>query len=160
MSDNMQHINLDDEQFEDAPKALRDYARSLKKALDSKSTEADGYRKQLHSRAVGDVLADKGFKNPKRVESDLLRDGIDPLDTGAVTAWLSENEGDYAKGSTPPVENPVNAERAEAHAVINAATSHAATPNAGAWERAQAELATIPNPDGQTVLKIYAKHGV
>lgn len=160
MTDNVQHINLDDEAFEDAPKALREYAKTLKKALDAKTSEADGFRKQLHSKAVGDVLADKGFKNPKKVEADLLRDGIDPLDTGAVNAWLTENESDYAKGTAAPVENPVNDERSQQLAAIQNATAGAATPNSGAWDRAQAEIAAIPNPTGEQILKVYAKHGV
>ena len=96
----IQHINVDDEQYEDAPQGLRDYVKKLQKALTDTKAERDGFRNQISETALGDVLA--GFKNPGRVKTDLLSDGVDPLDNEAVTKWLESNGGDYARGEQAP----------------------------------------------------------
>ena len=92
----IQHINVDDEQYEDAPQGLRDYVKKLQKVNETLRTERDGFRSKVSEVALGDVLA--GFKNPGRVKSDLLSDGIDPLDNEAVNKWLEKNGDDYARG--------------------------------------------------------------
>ena len=92
----IQHIDVDDEQFEDAPRALRDHVKQIQKALDEVRAERDGYRNKVNEAALGDVLA--GFKNPERVKRDLLTDKVDPLDSEAVTKWMEQNAGDYARG--------------------------------------------------------------
>ena len=96
----IQHIDVDDEQFEDAPRALRDHVRQIQKALDELRAERDGYRNQISESALGDVLA--GFKNPERVKRDLLTDKVDPLDSEAVSKWMEQNAGDYARGEATP----------------------------------------------------------
>lgn len=156
----IQHIDIDSENFEDAPKALRDYAKQLKKALEERETEVGTLRGQLHSRALADVLADKGFKNPKRVERDLLSDKVDPLDTEAVNAWLAENGDDYAKGEATPAAPPVQQDpNAAGHQAIQQVVREGTPVDAQtAFERAQAELG--PNPTGEEVLRVYAKYGI
>jgi hypothetical protein len=96
----IQHINVDDEQYEDAPQGLRDYVKKLQKQNETLRTERDGFRNQISESALGDVLA--GFKNPGRVKTDLLSDGVDPLDNEAVTKWLETNGDDYARGEQTP----------------------------------------------------------
>lgn len=96
----IQHINVDDEQYEDAPQGLRDYVKKLQKQNETLRTERDGFRNQISESALGDVLA--GFKNPGRVKTDLLSDGVDPLDNEAVSKWLESNGGDYARGEQAP----------------------------------------------------------
>ena len=96
----IQHIDVDDEQFEDAPQGLRDYVKKLQKANETLRTERDGFRNQISESALGDVLA--GFKNPGRVKTDLLSDGVDPLDNEAVSKWLETNGDDYARGEQAP----------------------------------------------------------
>lgn len=159
----IQHIDVDSNEFEDAPKGLRDYAKQLRKQLESVTSERDTFRNQVQSQAVGSVLADKGFKNPKRVERDLLNDGIDPLDKSAVESWLSENGDDYAKGTEAPAPaTPVHTEAQAAQQQINSITADAqvaeVTP---AFVKAQEEIAALGNKaDGAAVAAIYAKHGV
>lgn len=97
MSDNFQFIDVDDDDFFDAPKALRDHVKKLQERLTDREDKLTEVTKTLHQRTVNDVLADKGFKNPKRVQRDLLADKVDPLDERAVSKWLEENADDYAK---------------------------------------------------------------
>jgi hypothetical protein len=163
MSDSIKHLDLDSEDFEDAPKALRDYARNLKKQYEQAVSERDGVRKQLASKAVSEVLGDKGFKNPKRVERDLLADGIDPLDTSAVDAWLEENSDDYARtdGSAAPAPvqpDPAAAQQAAAYQQLNAGGELRAPADLSKWELAQSEI--TPNMTGAEVAAVYAKHGI
>lgn len=156
----IQHIDIDSENFEDAPKALRDYAKQLKKALEERESEVGTLRVQLHSRALADVLADKGFKNPKRVESALLADKVDPLNTEAVNAWLAENGDDYAKVEATPPATPVqNDPNAAGHQAIQQVVSEGTPVDAMTlFQRAQAELG--PNPTGDEVLAVYKKYGI
>lgn len=73
---------------------LRGYTKALKEQLDHVTAERDGVRDQLASRTLDDALS--GFKNPRRVERNLRADGINPLDSSAVEAWLADNSDDYA----------------------------------------------------------------
>lgn len=104
MSDAIKYIDVDDEQFEDAPKALRDAYKALARQHKEVTTEAGQLRQKVASFALGDVLGTAGFKNPKRVEQDILRDGIDATDKTAVEAWLADNADDYAKAEQEPQE--------------------------------------------------------
>jgi hypothetical protein len=169
MSDNIKHLDLDSEDFEDAPKALRDYARNLKKQFEQAVAERDGVRKQLASKAVSEVLGDKGFKNPKRVERDLLADGIDPLDNSAVEAWLADNSDDYARetGSTapptpvetPPTESPEQATVRSAYEQMSAATSGLRAPaDLSKFDAASLEISDDMTPE--QVREVYVKHGI
>lgn len=161
MSDNFEHLDIDSEDFEDAPRALRDYAKKLKKALDSTRQERDQFQSQLASRSVGEVLGDKGFKNPKRVERDLISDGVDPLDSQAIARWLEENGDDYAKGSAEP-ETPTPEQTAEVAAQAEAQERMSLTGTSPAdlskWDLVQQQI--TPDMDGAAVAALYAKHGV
>lgn len=99
MSD-IQHIDVDSDEFEGTPKALRDHVKQLQKRLTEVSTERDGLRGQITESALSGVLT--GFKNPDRVKSALLADKVDPLDTEAVTKWIEGNGDDYAKAEANP----------------------------------------------------------
>lgn len=161
MSD-IQHIDIDDDAFEDAPRALREYAKQLKKAFEEKAREADTLRGTLQSQALSGVLADKGFKNPKRVERDLLADNIDPLDIEAVNAWLSDNGDDYAKGTGSAESvtrtsdtDPEAAERQRLRTVVDEASASEAS---NRFEQAIAEI--TPDMDGEAVKAVYAKYGI
>lgn len=163
----IQHIDVDSDEFNEAPKGLRDYAKQLRKQLESVTSERDQFRNQVQSQAVGSVLADKGFKNPKRVERDLLADGIDPLDKSAVESWLSENGDDYAKGdagqSAPPAQQQEQHQAAQAaQQQINTVSADAeAADTTDAFKKAQAEIEQLGRQaDGAAVAAIYRKYGV
>lgn len=162
MSDAIKYIDVDDEQFEDAPKALRDAYKALRKSHETVTTERDGARQTLASRAVGDVLADKGFKNPKRVERDLLADKVDPLDKSAVDAWLAENADDYAKGEGAPAAAAELTEdqrkQQEAFQALNAGGDMRAASDMSKWELAQAEITDAMS--GAEITAVYKKHGI
>lgn len=128
MSDDIQHIDIDGDEFENAPKALRDYAQKLKKKLAETAKERDGFRNQLNESALGDVLT--GFKNPSTVKSALLAAQVDPLDSEAVSAWIEENGGDYARAEANP----------------NPATEQP-NPEAGAFEAFQVSSTYRPSGD-------------
>ena len=92
----IQHIDVDDEQYEDAPRGLRDHVKQLQQALRERDQQITEYRDKQAASALTDVLA--GFKNPERVKRDLLTDKVDPLDSEAVSKWMEQNAGDYARG--------------------------------------------------------------
>lgn len=162
MSDATKYIDVDDEQYEDAPKALRDAYKALHKAHEKAVTERDGARTQLASKAISDVLDDKGFKNPKRVERDLLADGIDPLDNSAVETWLTTNGEDYARSETPPSEELPPEQTPEQLALQKGYESLAGgdelrTPaDMSKFDLAKAEI--TPDMTGAQVLEVYRKH--
>lgn len=160
MSDNIQHLDLDDDEFFDAPKALRQYAASLKKALDKANGELTTVRNQLSAQALSEVLSDKGFKNPKRVERDLISDGIDPLDKSAVDKWLADNGDDYARGSAnAEAETPeVSEDEQQAHEQLQAGAGFRAPADMSKIDAALAEI--TPDMNGAQVAAVYAKHGV
>ena len=92
----IEHIDVDHEDFEGTPKALRDHVKKLQDALKSANTTISDFRSRETERALSDVLT--GFKNPTRVQRDLLADKVDPLDSEAVSKWLEVNADDYARG--------------------------------------------------------------
>ena len=108
----IQYIDVDAPEFDGSPKALRDHVAKLQDALRATSQERDTYRGQATAAALGDVLA--GFKNPKRVERDLLSDSIDPLNREAVEKWLGEFGDDYARANGAPAP-AVPSDEAAAH---------------------------------------------
>ena len=161
MSDNLKHIDVDDDEFEDTPKALREYVKKLQAQNKDLAKERDDVRGQVASRAVADVLADKGFKNPERVKRDLLADSIDPLDTNAVNAWLTSNGDDYARaagapeGEQPPSDEPP-AEVAQGYSQLQVPGSAP-----GSSDKLALVLSKItPEMDGAAVAKLYAEHGI
>ena len=153
MTDDIQNINPDSDEFIDAPKALRDHVKALQSRLKDVTAEVTTLRTQATSAALADVLA--GYKNPERVKRDLLSDKIDPLDKTAVDAWLSENGDDYARGDSgnAPVQDP----DAAAHQQIQQAelTDPAAMTK---FEAAKAEI--TPDMTGAQVKEVYRKHGL
>jgi hypothetical protein len=167
MSDAIKYIDVDDEQFEDAPKALRDAYKALARQHKDLSTEAGQLRTQVASFALGDVLGNAGFKNPKRVEQDILRDGIDATDKAAVEQWLAANADDYAKatGATEPEpvpaaeQTPEQQAQAAAFAQMQAAQAGLHQPaDMTKWDLAQSEI--TPDMTGEQVIAVYAKHGI
>lgn len=168
MTDAIKHIDLDDEQYEDAPRALREYAANLKKALAEQTKRADGLASQVASHALGDVLGTAGFKNPKRVEQDILRDGVDATDKAAVEAWLAANGDDYAKatasGEPDPVQDPQQqtpeqAAQAAAFQQLQGVQGDLRQPaDMSKLELALSEITDDMN--GEQVLAVYKKHGI
>lgn len=167
MTDAIKYIDVDDEQFEDAPKALRDAYKALARQHKEATTEVGQLRQTVASHALGDVLGTAGFKNPKRVEQDILRDGVDATDKTAVEAWLAANSDDYAKaeakpGEPAPVQNqqtPEQEAQAAAFAQMQAAQASLHQPaDLSKWELAQSEI--TPDMNGEQVVAIYKKHGI
>ncbi len=154
---NFQYIDVDDEQFEDAPRALRQAYAALKKAHEAEAKELSTLRTQVQTRTASEVLKDKGY-NPKAAKF-LLKDGIDLSDEKAVDAWLAE-EGEFfkANGGTPTEQSAEHTAEAEARSQIADATSHTQT---AANDKMQAALAEITDDmTTSQVLAIYAKHGI
>lgn len=165
MTDAIKHIDLDHEDFEDAPKALRDYAAKLKQQLESSQSEIKNLRGQVASRAVADVLGDKGFKNPKRVERDLLADGIDPLDTSAVESWLADNSDDYARSENtespaePNAQTGVAPEVQAAYGQIGSLGNTLRQPvDMSPLDKAQAEITDDMSPE--QVREVLIRNGL
>ena len=163
MSDNIQHLDLDDDEFLDAPRALRDYVKKLQKQNQNLSTELSTANGKLASQALGEVLS--GYKNPKRVERDLLADKIDPNDKAAVDRWLSEFGDDYAKGEASAQapaqpETPVADDQEQAaHRQLQQAASDLTSPaDMTKLEAAQAEITS--EMTGAQVVEVMRKHGL
>lgn len=158
MTDNIQHIDVDSDEFIDAPKALRDHVKKLQQAntrLTETNTDLSG---RLTATALTDVLSE--FKNPERVKRDLLSDKIDPLDSEAVKTWLGTNGGDYARGeggSAPSTDNPALAEDAAASQRMNS-TDLSSPADMSKWDAAKAEI--TDSMTGDEVKAVYRKHGI
>jgi uncharacterized protein (DUF2336 family) len=160
MSDAIQYINTDDEQFDNAPRALRDAYEQLKKSHKELSQETTTLRGQVTQQALSGVLTE--FKNPERVKSALLADKVDPLNAEAVNKWLADNGDDYAKGPATPAPNqaPV-ADEAEqaAHQQIQQSTAQF-NQAAEMTKRAAFEAEITPDMDGAAVRALAIKHGI
>lgn len=158
MSDAISHIDIDSDDFLDAPKALRDYAKKLQQANTRLSEQNQTLTGQVTASALGDVL--KPFKNPERVKRDLLSDKIDPLNSEAVKSWLETNGDDYARGAaTAPVhQDSAHAEDAANQARLNSTTEFRQDASMSKLEAAMAEIS--PEMTGPQIAAIYAKHGV
>jgi hypothetical protein len=172
MSDDIKYIDVDDEQFEDAPKALRDAYKALARQHKDVTAEVGQLRQTVASHALGDVLGNAGFKNPKRVEKDILRDGVDATDKAAVEAWLAENGDDYAKATETagepapaaaqteltPEQKAAQEQLAQQYAAIQGGEQLNAPADLSKWELAKSEI--TDDMTGEEVLKVYAKHGI
>ena len=112
----IEHIDVDHEDYEQTPKALRDHVKKLQDALKQRDQTISEFRGKETERALSNVLT--GFKNPARVQRDLLADKVDPLDTEAVNKWLEANADDYARGDASPAADP--AEQASPDATLAA----------------------------------------
>ena len=150
----IQYIDVDAPEFDGSPKALRDHVAKLQEALKATSVERDTYRGQATAAALGDVLA--GFKSPKRVERDLLSDGIDPLNREAVEKWLGENGDDYARGEGSPAP-AVPSEEAAAHQRLQQ-TELTSPADMSKVDAAMAEI--TPDMKGEQIQAVYRKHGL
>ena len=104
MSDEYKYIDVDDEQWDGTPRALREALDKAQKALRTRDQQITEIRDQQAASVLSDVLA--GFKNPERVKRDLLAEKVNPLDNEAVTKWLESNADDYARAQAP-AETPV-----------------------------------------------------
>lgn len=168
MSDAIKYIDVDDEQFEDAPKALRDAYKALARQHKEATAEVGQLRQTVASHALGDVLGNAGFKNPKRVEQDILRDGVDATDKAAVEKWLADNGDDYAKADgAPAVSEPVQDQQqtpeqaAQAAAFGQMQAAQASLHQPADMSKLDLALSEItPDMNGEQVLAIYAKHGI
>lgn len=161
MSGNNWDIDVDHEDYEDAPRALREAYKNLKKQFQTVTTERDDYKGKWQSKATSDALSGFGFRNPKRVSKDLLADGVDVTDADAVKAWVEENGDDYAKGeATPaaPAEQNVDPEEVAAREQLGRAQSYSQPAPNDKLKAAMAEI--TPEMDGAAVEKIYAKYGI
>ena len=154
MTDDIQHIDIDAPEYDGSPKALRDHVKRLQDAHKAVLAERDTYRGQATAAALGDVLA--GYKNPKRVERDLLSDSIDPLNREAVEKWLGENGSDYARGDSGNAP-AVTDEDAAAHQRLQQ-TELTSPADMSKLEAAQAEI--TPDMNGDAVRAVYRKHGL
>lgn len=159
MSDNIQHIDPDDDEYLDAPKALRDHVKKLQERLTTVTSERDTFKGRATSAALGDVL--KEYKNPDRVRKDLLSDSIDPLDSKAVEKWLTDNGSDYAKGEAAPStesQSSVTDDEAQAHQRM---ADGASVRSPAAMSKIEAALAEMPaDASGEDLIALYKKHGV
>lgn len=158
MTDNIQHIDVDSDEFIEAPKALRDHVKRLQGKLTEVTGERDTFRDQATSGALSGVLAE--FKNPDRVKSAMLGDKVDPLDTEAVRTWLASNGDDYAKGGQSSVSSTdsVTAEERSAQANLNASSEFTTPADMSKFEAAKAEI--TPEMNGADIKAIYRKHGI
>jgi hypothetical protein len=162
MSD-IQHIDVDSDEFIDAPKALRDHVKKLQQVNTRLSETNADLSGRVTAVALTDVL--KEFKNPERVKRDLLSDKVDPLNTEAVNQWLSQNGSDYAKGegapssqSQTPAAPVATPEEVQAHQRLAAGQEFTAEAAMSKLEAAQAEI--TPEMTGTQIEAIYRKHGV
>lgn len=160
MTDDIQNIDVDADEFLDTPKALRDHVKRLQTALAEANKDRDSLRQTVTANALSDVLSE--FKAPSRVKRDLLSDGIDPLNDKAVEKWLAENGDDYAKAAATPPSEPTqedNQDPAEvaAHQQLHSTELHDAG-DMGKLEAALAEL--TPDASREQVLEVYKKHGL
>lgn len=143
MSDDYKYIDVDDEQWDGTPRALREALDKAQKALKERDRQITEFRDQQAASALSDVLA--GFKNPERVKRDLLAEKVNPLDNEAVTKWLEANADDYARAQAP-AETPVD-------------TTTEETPSVPDYRRlnAPAEVGEPVNGDKAQVLKAAPK---
>lgn len=154
MTDNIQYIDVDSDDYLDAPKALRDHVKRIQETLKSVSQERDNYKSQATASALGDVLA--GYKNPKRIQRDLLSDGIDPLDSEGVQKWLAENGDDYARGDSGNAQTVADDEAAAHQRIQSADLSNPAD----LTKQAAFEAEIPPNATPAQIRELAAKHGL
>jgi hypothetical protein len=158
MSDNIEYIDVDSDEFYDAPKALREAYRKLKDARESDRKELNSLRQQGVDQALTDVLS--GFKSPAKVKRDLLADGINAHDSKAVEQWLSANGDDYARGqaSAQPEPPVVPDEERLAHEQLNVGSEFKQPADLTKLQAVQAEAGA--NPTGEQLIALFQKHGM
>lgn len=152
MSD-IQHIDTDSDEWENTPKALRDQVKKLQKALTESTQTITEFRTRETDTALTGVLA--GFKSPGKVKRDLLADGVDPLDSEAVTKWVGENGSDYAQAPAPAAEPSEEPAPNDPFAVVEQQSSPA---DKSKYDVAFAGI--TPDMDGAAVAEHFRKHGI
>lgn len=157
MTDNIQDIDVDSDEFISAPKALRDHVKNLQNANKRLAETNQTLTGQVTASALSGVLAE--FKNPERVKRDLLSDKIDPLDSEAVKTWLSANGDDYAKGaaSAPSNADPELEQERSAHERINS-TELRQPADLSKQEATFQEI--TPEMNGQDLIKLFRAKGL
>lgn len=166
MSDAIEHINLDSDDYADAPRALREYAQKLKRELQKTAEDRDTLRGQLQGTALKDVLT--GFKNPQRVQSALLADKVDPLNSEAVTSWLQDNGDDYAKVTGEPGQPNGEEQQQQQPARQSLADQYAAMRSLDGSVRADADLTKVDavkeqitaDMRGEDVIRLINENGL
>jgi hypothetical protein len=158
MSDDYQYIDVNDEQFEGTPRALREALDKAQKALKAEKQATAELRTHQASTALSDVLT--GFRNPEKVKTDLLRDKIDPLDKTAVEKWLGENGEDYAKGTAAPVtpESQEQERLAGEYAGLQLGDEYRPAADLTKLDAVVAKI--TPDMDGAAVAKLYQEAGI
>lgn len=94
MTDDIEYIDTTAREFANSPRPLLDAINKLQNLVRAATEERDFYRAEAGSAALQNHLS--AYWNPKRVERDLLDDGVDPLSPEAVQTWLTENGDAYA----------------------------------------------------------------
>lgn len=158
MTDNFAHLDVDAEEFDSAPRALRDAYKKLQKSYNEQGQQITDLRESQTASALSGVLA--GFKNPERVKRDLLSDKVDPLDEGAVTKWLESNADDYARSQAPadPVNGGDDETQVADYGRINAPGQVGTPANVNQQEQV---LANAPKDASPAELAAYfAKNGI
>jgi len=159
MSENIQNIDVDSDEFLDAPKALRDHVKKLQSRLGDLTSELSEVRSQATATALGDVLS--AYKNPERVKKDLISDKVNPLDTEAVAKWLEANGDDYAKGSADAGSSSTDTVSPEEKAAAQAISSASEFTQPADMTKLQAAQAEITSEmSGADVIAVYRKHGL
>ncbi|MDP9820485.1 hypothetical protein [Nocardioides massiliensis] len=161
MSDAIEHIDLDSDEYADTPRALRDAYKKLQDRLKDISSERDTLRTQMQASALSGVLT--GFKNPERVKSALLSDKVDPLNTEAVTEWIEANGDDYAKASTEPGTQPAASgqpDPAAPYGQLRSLDGAAAGGDAYMTKLAQVQQLITADMDGAAVAALFEQHGL
>ena len=159
MSDAFQYIDVDSEQFEDAPKALRDAYNKLKKRAQDQDAELGSFRSEKTQATASDVLKAKGY-DPKAAKF-LIQSGVDLSSESAVDSWLAE-DGAFFKVGDPeatPGQTVDHADEAAARQAIN--TTAAQVTQAASTDKLKLAISEItPDMDGAAVAAVYAKYGV
>ena len=160
MTDTIKDIDVDHEDYDGTPKALREHVKRLQSAIKEISTERDTFKGHAQSAALSGALT--GFKNPERVKKDLLSDGIDPLDNEAVKAWLGSNGDDYAQGGDPATPNSTGSEvdqsEIEEHQRIASVGQFSSAADMTKLDAAKAEI--TEDMSGAQIIQVYKKHGL
>ncbi len=155
----IQHINVDDEQWDGTPRALREHVDKLQKALKERDQQISGLREQQTASALSDVLA--GFKNPERVKRDLLGDKVDPLSSEAVSEWLKSNADDYARTTETPADPVQNVEDEDPQVPdFGGINAPGQIGDPALADKAQVLAAAPKNASPQELIAYYAQHGI
>lgn len=160
MSDDIQHIDVDSDEWENTPKDLRNQVKKLQKALSERDQTITEFRGKETDRVLGDVLTAQGFKNPKRVQRDLLGEGIDPFSETAVKSWLEANGEDYARGDVspaPPEQQQLNQDQQDWDR-LNVGSSAGSPANVSKVDAVIGEI--TPEMDGAAVRELYRLRGI